>query len=154
MAALEDNIWLLGFLDVFEKALAWCSLSRLVSRDLERGETDRPLSRFPRIRREKTRFPRILQLTFLTFFSGGFNLRVFIVPVYTAAGLSAQEAARWTLLLGLVKFVSTVAAVRSPAHRYRFEFVRFGVLRVGETGVSGFGHDGECSIMTRTVRVV
>lgn len=52
-------------------------------------------------------------LTFLTFFTGGFNLRVFAVEVYRTAGLSERAAARATLALGVVKLGATAWMVRA-----------------------------------------
>ena len=50
-------------------------------------------------------------LTFLTFFSGGFNLRLYVVAIYRAAGLGDASARRMTLALGLVKFATTLAMI-------------------------------------------
>lgn len=53
----------------------------------------------------------VVFVTWLTFFTGGFNLRIFVTDVLKAAGLSTQTAAVVTLVLGIVKFVTTAFAV-------------------------------------------
>lgn len=64
----------------------------------------------------------------LTFFTGGLNLTVFVVDVFSAAGISQKKVANVTLGLGLVKFVTTAFAVATVDTYGRKPLLTRGVL--------------------------
>ena len=57
-------------------------------------------------------FYMMIASTFFTFFTGGFNIRLFAVVLFDEAGASEKEAARALVGFGLVKLVTTAAAMR------------------------------------------